>query len=295
MKIIIPGSLVFIFTLSSFSLFSQFSPVESMVTFRNKIDNPIDIEVTNEGNKFTFYANNRSFYPYMLELRIDDSQNLVPARYNGSFKVLPGKNLLVTLSKKNDELGSTYRYSMGFMIGILSENVDLTFPYLLPVRNAFGFVYNDIENNIIERDFFKISPGDSVYAMRRGQVVAVPEMFFGADRISKGPSLEVMHPDGTIMIYDNLDADNAIAKIGKTVYPGEVLGIIDDAGILETRLYMIMGMGSIRGIEINYCASETSTIKFSEKLKDGPYIFPVGIITREMSKREIKKFENGKL
>ncbi len=125
--------------------------------------------------------------------------------------------------------------------------------------------------------------------MRKGKIVAVPNMFYDADRISNNPSLEIMHKDGTIMIYENLDPNKLFVKAGSIVYPGQQLGIIDDISILEVYLYMIDTDNQIKRLNINYYVSKNKIEIFSDSFKKIRIENPNEIIIKEMSKREIKK------
>jgi hypothetical protein len=145
--------------------------------------------------------------------------------------------------------------------------------------------------NTILRDCFKINQGDTIYNMRKGDVAAVPNMYYDADRISSGKSLEIIHRDGTIMIYENIDPDQVFIKAGQTIYPGQPLGAISVDSILKVYLYMIQKDGNLKQLSIKYLVGANKVESFSKNLKNVIVKHPTEIITREMSKREIKKFE----
>ncbi len=272
-------------------LLAQYQRVEQEKMFVSKIENPIRIEPLSQGDKYLFQATNRSFYPYQLSIHFIELRNLIPEIMYRNFIVLPGENRLFTLTIKDKTAGHSYKYGFSFKIGAPSKNVVFDYPYLVPlgVTSTFELVNNSENSGIYIQDFFKVKSGDTIFNMRKGYIAAVPDMFHDADRISSGKSLEVIHKDGTIMIYENIDPEKVLVKIGTTVFPGEPLGIINDESILNLFLYMVQKDGRLKNLEIKYSISTNKVEPFSEKLRDVKFERPQEIITREMSKREIKK------
>ena len=284
---------VFIFLfLSTYYSFSQYIPVEQQVIFQSRIDNPVKIEVLNQDNKYQFYATNRSFFPYSVNIHFEEIKNLTPEFFNRDFIVPPGKVRLFSLSVKEKDATHAYKYKFTYKIGVPGKKVASIYPYLIPVGagKSFDFVNYQNKENAYIRDCFKISPGDTIFAMRRGYVAAVPNMYHDADRISNSKSLEIIHKDGTIMIYDNIDVDNVLVKPGSTVYPGQALGIINKELILNVDLYVIDKDSNLRRLDINYCIDVNQIAMFSEILKNKLVLYPKEIITKEMTKSEISKF-----
>ena len=274
-------------------VFSQFDKVEHITLFGSRIDNPVEVEVTTSGNNYVFTADNRSYYPYILELKIMDIVNLNPPRVNGFFKIHPGKNKLVTLSVVNPEQPSYYSYSTSYSIGIPSQDVDFDLPYLMPFKGPFDFEKTGDDTMLIKANTFRLHSGDTIFAMRRGMVAATPDMDYKNDRVSERNSLEIIHQDGTIMVYENLDPDQVLIKPGKQVYPGEAMGIIKGNAPLEVMLYLNLGGGKLRGIQIKYCIDKNTTEIFSSKLREATISYPREIIVKEMTKREVKRYDKG--
>ena len=131
--------------------------------------------------------------------------------------------------------------------------------------------------------------------MRKGKVAAVPNMFEGNVRISGKESLEVIHRDGTIMIYENLDPDIAFVDPESIVYPGQAIGIIKNEQALAVILVLNKGKNNFEVLDFYYHINENIARPFSIELEDVEIQHPVELITREMSKKELKKFKNGKL
>ncbi|MBN1597427.1 MAG: hypothetical protein JXP36_10010 [Bacteroidales bacterium] len=274
--------------------YSQSSKVEHII-FGNTIDNPIKIEVLQSGNKYTFYAENRSYYPYSVELKIQNIQNLDPLWVNNTYKVIFGKNNLITLTVKDAGLPVSYDYSYKYRIGVPCKDVISDYPYLIPFNGKFEFLYQNESKSLIKKNAFVLGEGDTIYAMRKGLVVATPDMYYNQDRISKEKSLEVMHKDGTIMIYENLDPDVVFIKPGKMVYSGQPVGVLNSEKILEVLLVADMGDGRLKNLEIHFCVDKQRTLKFSEELKETSVSYPFEIISKEMSKREIKQLSKAQL
>jgi hypothetical protein len=269
--------------------------VEREGLFGSKINNPITVEVSKIATKYVFYAHNESYYPYTVHLKVTDIVNLSPTIVDKKIKAAPGRNTLVELQMQDLNRPVTYRYDFTYSIGVPSTRVDLSFSYLIPVKKAFDIHYNSDEEKLFYNDHFKLSKGDTVYAMRKGKVVATPDMFSGQDRISKNESFEIMHKDGTFMVYENIDPEYVFIKAGKQVYPGQPIGLLGELPILEVILYRSLGDGYLEELIINYSIDEKRTEAFSEELKSLPVMYHESIITKEFTKREMKSFEKGEL
>jgi hypothetical protein len=274
-------------------IFGQYTEVEQITTFSSRIDNPIKVEVMESGDKYLFVAYNRSSYPYQLTIVFRELQNLTPAVINNKFLVLPGRNNLLTLTKKDKERNPYFEYSVSYIIGGPVRKAVLDYPYLIPLceSKSFELFSYSSDQNYYMRDFFKINRGDTICCMRKGYVTATPDMYHESDRISTNKSLEIRHEDGTIMIYENINPDSVFVSTGQTVFPGDFLGVIKDSLNLQVDLYMFQEDGRLKRIPINYYVSEGRTEPFSQKFENIEVKHPMEIITREMTKRELKKYE----
>jgi hypothetical protein len=274
-----------------FKLIAQFQKIEQSTYFQSRIDNPIKVEVFDRNGKYQFVAYNRSLYPYQLELNFKAVSNLRPSLTSGTYVLMPGRTNLITLSIVDNERSCRYDYSVKYRIGLPSENVDFDFPYLIPVNKNFELFYDFHDSTKYFIDCFKMTRGDTVFNMRKGYITAVPKMYHSTDRISNDSALEILHDDGTIMIYKNIEPDSLFVKAGQMVFPMQALGVINCKEVLELGLFMIEANGRTRNLKINYCISENSTKKFSSTLMGKTIVHPRKIITLEMTKRNKKRYQ----
>ena len=156
----------FVFLNISYS-YGQYQTVEQYIYFKSKMDSPIAIDVINQDDKYIFYADNRSFYSYQIQIHFDQLFNLIPELVNRDFEVLPGRSCLFTLSVKNKEMKSTFAYSFSSKIGIPRGNADFEFPYLFPIGDGkpVELFYYLSDSIIYIRDCFKLNEGDTVFNM----------------------------------------------------------------------------------------------------------------------------------
>jgi hypothetical protein len=104
--------------------YGQYTDVEQVILFQSRMDNPILIEPVRDGDRYLFYATNRSFYPYQVQLSFTDFRNLTPEIIKGDYVVQPGKKTLFTLEIVNKEVEPSFRYTTTYRIGTPSEDVD---------------------------------------------------------------------------------------------------------------------------------------------------------------------------
>lgn len=281
--------LAFLFLM--YPLCGQYNKLEP-ISFGNAINNPIKLEVLRNGMDFEFYADNRSFYPYILELNMNEAVNLTPVFKSRQFRIYPGRNRVISFRANNPKLPVQYKYTFKYFIGFPSTNADMNFPYLKPCKDTFAL---HVEKNQFYKNEFALPAGDTIYCMRKGLVTAVPDMYYGQDRVSARESLEIMHDDGTIMVYENIDPKNVFVKPSHDVYPGQPLGLLQGNSILKVVLFSNLGEGRLQSMEINYYVNDSLTEPFSENLKNTSSAYPESVITKEMSKSELRKYKKGKL
>lgn len=265
-------------------------------SFGVRATDPVKMEVVKSTDKVTFNAINKSYFPYDLTLKFSDLENLSPKIIERKILLHPGHNNLFVLYIANKEQSIQYEFSFSYIMR-LSDNPDLSFPYLLPIGSGKIVqlqALSDNGNNTIILNHFKMNPGDSVFAVRKGTVTALPNDDSRVDRIIKSLSLEVLHPDGTLAIYRGLDYGNNKLRLGQTIYPGQYIGIIDKNGSLILNLLAMNGPLKLKSIDIYFTDQDKNLTSsaLSNKMK---VAYPKEIIEKEMTDREIKLYEKGKL
>jgi hypothetical protein len=276
---------------------AQYTKVEEYTMFGNQMNSPIEMDVRTNGNKISFDVINRSFYPYLFEIKFDEFQNLTPRIFEKQTILHPGSNNLFTLSVVDENQSPGYSYSIKYMMGNPNDKPDLSFPYLIPIgkNKTVCFVTKNENGNIMLLvNQFKMNKNDTVFSSRKGWITALPDNKIKIDRISKSSSLEIRHSDGTVAVYIGLDPNMSNLELGQTVYPGQPIGKIGNSGVLTLDVYAFQGNGQLKNLDI-YFADQNGQLISSRKIPDKVLAFPDTIIKKEMTKKEIKKYESGNL
>jgi len=273
----------------------QYSLANDSFTFGKRITDPIEMEVKEANGKISFNATNRSLFDYTLIINFSNLQNVFPMVFKREIKLHPGYNNLFDLTIKNRDQGVSYEYSITYLMR-LSKNPDLTYPYLVPVGKGKTIYLNSIINSGVKTfisNQFKISNGDTVYAMRKGIVTALPENNSSVDRVFKSGSLEILHGDGTLAIYRGIKTV-LNANIGHQVFPGEPIGLADEGGTLTINILSSVENLNFKNINMRYSLESGKT--YPEDSINGLNIsYPDDVIKKELTSKELKKFEKGKL
>jgi hypothetical protein len=260
--------------------------------FAQKMREAIIIEVRRQVNKLSFYAKNNSFYPYQLEMNFSKMVNLRPIVSRKTYTVYPGINKLLEFNVVDPSIENFhYELSTKEIIGD-PDNIPIrTYPYLFPLGKSHEVHLNvEPSDNYIAFDEFKLNSNDTVYAMRKGIVGATPVMGKNVDRISARETLEIIHSDGTIMIYDNLNPQKIFVTAGEVVYPGQPLGIIGSSNIIRVELFKISRLGRLERLDISYYTGEDDN-HLKDTLPDGYMVsYPDAIIVKEMTEQEVNKY-----
>jgi hypothetical protein len=276
--------------------FGQYTSVEQIQVFGNRINNPVEVEVKRNQDKLLFYANNKSFYNYDFNLTFAELQNLTPRMFNYKTLLHPGTNKLFDLTVSDKEQPVNYHYQFTFRMYI-SGNPDYSYPYLVPISKGKTVILDTMKiqnNNITFRNHFVLNHGDTVFAARKGNITAVPDESGRYERIMMSTSLEILHTDGSIGVYLGVDPLMLLVKPGQTVYPGQPLGIIGESNVL---IFHVFGMQEESRIKtITACFSGMNGEIIQPGLINGTKIYyPENIIRKELTSKEIKKYEKGNL
>lgn len=154
----------------------------------------------------------------------------------------PGYILKITPNDPKKSIDCRYNYS--FTSGYEPRNVDSAFVYRLPYSTnrsepvQINYLYN-VSQRYLNRDRsihwnslqFKLEKGDTIFAMRKGEVVRIQDSFDPMEReervsyTSKANSITIEHTDGTICRYDIFEKGSFMVSEGDIVYPGTPLGL----------------------------------------------------------------------
>jgi hypothetical protein len=285
------------FLCSSIFIAGQGSSVEMVTVFGNRMNSPIEMDVSEESGKYSFDVYNRSNYPYYFKIKFTSLLNLSPNIIEREAKLQPGLNRLFTLKIVNPEQPADFSYSITSMIAASDVNAELNFPYLIPVgKNKTVTLFSEPFENGKRRylNQFIMMWGDTVFAVRKGYVAALPDNKEEVERIMESGSLEVRQGDGTISVYQGIAPATCNLEIGQYIYPGQPVGTAGRSEKLILNVFEVLDGGRLKNLEIYYSGIKGELI--SSMMVDGkklPYYEPV--ITREMTKKELSKHEKGVL
>jgi|WetSurMetagenome_2_1015567.scaffolds.fasta_scaffold19146_3 hypothetical protein len=273
------------------STFAQYSRVAETMLFGYRMNSPIVMDVQKSTDKVSFNVNNKSYFPYDLTIKFSDLQNLLPQVFERSLIVPPGYNNLFVLNIADKEQSIQYEYSISYSIK-LAHNPDLSFPYIIPVGSGKTVKLESIRNENGETfllNYFKMDKKDTVFAIRKGTVTALPDNDTEVERIVKSSSLEILHGDGTVALYRGLDPAEKFLRLGQTVYPGQPVGIMD-AGTLILNVVAMEGSSTLKMVDIYY-SDQSGNLLPSNLINGKEAFFPFDVLKRELTAKEIKKYE----
>jgi hypothetical protein len=268
------------FFLLTVSAFAQ-RVAEEQMSFHQRLTDPIKMEVSKSNGSIEFTVINQSAFPYEVEVQFQTMINL--HSYGNVYRsfVTPGRTRMFSLSITDLNQPHNYSYTTKYSISIPNKNVDPEYPYLIPLARG--------KKAKIFMSGHEVLPGDTIFAMRKGIVTAIPEGQ-PSDRLMQG-SLEVYHSDGTIGIYPNLDPESVFVSFREKIFPGQPIGIVRSNFIRPTVMKFI-DAGRFQSIPVLYALTSNQTISSraqTEVLVD----HPENIVTRELSKSELKKYKKG--
>lgn len=274
----------------------------------------------------TFFSRRTTSEVFFLNLTFNRLENASPTSYKGTLTSTKGKLLNVRPIYPDRSIG--YSYSYTFIRGQLNPKIDTGFVYLLPVSkgktvevlhhiNLSSKYFGSVEPKNWKSFQFNVDPGDTVFSTRKGLVVEVkdgfdPENSTSVSFSSKSNSLLIEHDDGTLAKYDVLKKGSFMVKAGQIVYPHTPLAL---AGTYDEKTKSQIRFMVYYLIEENLEKPEKSGLASQKNFY--AFINPVfhtaegdtrlnarqnytsdyndGHITRELGKREKKKFEAQKL
>jgi len=200
-----------------------------------------NIEVLNEvdsrGN-YNFYCINNDYCNYTVMVYFKEISNLrwdIKLPYEA--EVTPGRNSLFTLYVGDPNQNSNFNYGFSYYKGCLKPEVNLNFPFRLPIAvgkqtQAFKLDYLKINNHDTKpKDFyaigFKVASGDTIFAARRGVVCGLRDttnLKLNGYLGSSGDNyVEIYHQDCSFGYYQIMS--KVLVKLGQEVEAGDAIAI----------------------------------------------------------------------
>ena len=266
------------------------------ISFGIKAWDPVRLKIDEKtGSAFStpvrFTATNSTYYPFMIQIDFIQFENLSPKPAPRAMKVDHGSNNLYTFSMQVPGVGYAYRYTYRYWLKSSDEIINKEFPYLIPLKEG-KLVVSGTGPFGKSADSFTGKTGDTVFCMRRGFVTAVPRTETMDFRLSEHDCLEVLHEDGTYMVYRYLIKNDDFTSPGKIVLPGQPLGRLSDSSYLKVELLKINGSDNLLFSQpIRYTVGKSGTLSFYEIDGKEKSVHPIEVIVMEMKGRELKQIE----
>lgn len=271
---------------------SQFSPDNISMSWGVEHFDPVKVEVeeTNEpyNQSVRFIARNTTYYQFLLKIVFKNVTNLAPRPSTKEMVLKHGTNQVINLVVSTKDAGYGYEYSASYELYSESGAADLSWPYLVPLKPG-TIPRAAVLRGKTWRGRFIVSPGDTIYCMRKGTVTAMPDINKSDFRISSPDALEILHADGTVMTYAPLLSRSFVNAPGSTVLPGEPVGVATDSGFVWVNLVEFMPGNNLNYPPVRYATDESSSATFEGIIDKIETVHPVSVIAKEKTKSELKK------
>ena len=272
----------------------------------NESIGPVEIRTAymTEENSTIFSAYNKTKAPVYIYLSFDEVSRLSFHEEQPFVRRLDkGLNDLFTLEQSRENGIPRFPYSVKIYKSNPLADVDLEFPYLIPLQPGKNVQVVDITSlntlgtNKKHQAFlatgFKVSTGDAIFAARTGEVVEIA----GRKRTNKSANwynkwtncVTVLQADGTLICYKNCKTKKL--QLGQKIYAGQQIGeVVDGSEPLILVIYHDLLTEKFPRFIIPQFA--TSERKVEVLISSGTYtvIHPDDIKAMEMTRRERKKY-----
>ena len=269
------------------------------------------VEVVNNyttGGDVVFGATNFSKTPVFLEVEFTELQNTVDDRRRIYLnRLAPGYNNIFTLTRANGARSPYFYYKFRTYRSDPAANVNLDFPYLVPlkpgttatvfdVKNIDGF-WGDKELKSWAATGFNAQPGEAIYAARRGEIVEIagetregnPEFWYN----TWTNIITVLQPDGTLISYKNVIDRNHKLKLNQKIFAGQVLGEVASG---SEGIIVLIYHNTIKSDDLMFVIPQFVTgpgkIEMLNSIMNIKVVHPKEIRGLEMTKREQRKILN---
>lgn len=277
---------------SPVTLSGQFLKPEAILyTSRPDGFDPVKLSVDqSQAGVLKFIATNETYYPFTVKVTFLKMDNFTAVYRTREAFVRFGKNVLFDLTIKDPESGYELDYSFSYSAGKPKSSNETDFVYLIPLKPGTVPEAARVGGTGIS-DSFTVDKGDTVYCCRKGIVAALPGDTHNRYRLSQQNALEVLHDDGTVMVYSGLTGGAIGLDYGMTVYPGDPLVAVPDKTILTLQLVALVPDKELPSLPILYAVDGTEGAQYSRIEGRVESIHPEGLIIKEMTPREIKQRE----
>jgi hypothetical protein len=278
------------------SSFAQKTTVEQVILFSSRINSPIVFDVKSDTNNIYFNIYNKSLFPYSVEIHFKECRNLSPQVYYKKTIAQPGFNRLFTFKIIDKYASPSLFYETKCYLARTKIAEDRFNQYLIPVgqdKTVKQLQLNQGDSNKIFVDQFIMNYGDTVFCARKGFVTATPNYNDEIDRVMEN-SLEIRHDDGTIAVYLGLDPSMTMVSMGQKVFPSQPLGVVGITKLLTFKVFEIQDEGKLLSFNIFYSSSDNKFLS-QYQINGTQVVFPIEIIKKEMTKKEITKYNRNNL
>lgn len=267
----------------------QFNDME-LIHYTSTVDSfhPVTLNAEqNEKGVIRFTASNDTYYPFTVTVRFRKLENFTTVYKSRDASITHGKNILFDLTVKDPDRGFVLDYEFSFALGTPGSEPAQDFIYLVPLKPG-SVPTAGVLGNIKINNSFVLKKGDTVFCSRKGRVAALPGVKGNTFRITDSHSLEILHDDGTLMVYGNLSSILPAIRQGMIVYPGQALAVAQESFILTQHLVSLGSSEQLQAVPILYLFDETTGAQFSRIEGRTAVLHPESIIIREMTPREIR-------
>jgi hypothetical protein len=219
---------------------------------------PIEIKVTYDPDGSCQFSYTKSLHGSMyLEINFSKADNFVDPNFKSVVIATSGNLFKLKRIDPNKPLDLSYK--IWYVRGMSTLNINTNVQYALPISSGkatkvryLNFLKTAKETTEPKNwcSFqFSGSPGDTVYAVRKGVVVSTTNQYDVSTEAqysfrSQSNFILVEHSDGTLAKYSVLKKDSYLTKEGNTVYPGTPLALmgtydVDDNTQLRLAIYYL--------------------------------------------------------
>lgn len=244
------------------------------------------------------------------------------------FTVNNDRGILLTLKPQNKDQGIGYRYKYTFIRGKLNPKFKEDFCYILPYK--IGTKLRAVEAGYVNEKYFGAEKSsdwksysmitnqqDTVTAIRKALVIEVVDKFDDANSgdvayTSAKNYILVEHEDGTLLRYSGFKKGSITVQPDDDVLPGTALGInaplqsghysislllyyLNSANYESLQGQTLSSPKSLNNILTPKFTFDGTTCNFIENNKEYTVFNNEETITRELSKKELKKYQSSKV